>query len=272
MEPAVKAQAVIAAVLKEAKAEAPNRKAEGAPLVPIIAHATTSAAGDSATIDRGDTVHAVKPLTALVGGAKKTGAPAYVVEPVVVPDDTFELPDVFKHKRVSSAGERQTAPEKAAERERNRQAQEEAEQRRLRREREKTRRKERALRAQAEEESRDAGAVAGAASRAEAGNEATGTAPVTTGTDDDMNMNVQPPKLQKGQKQTKAPLPVVKALASKPVAKRLVRRPTLQSQLLLAIESKEVQVVLAVAVAALVLLALRIFASGNDMASFGNDW
>jgi len=188
--------------------------------------------------------------------AKKAAAPKYVAEPVVEPEDKFELPDAVKHKRAPSS--EMTAAEKAAERERQRKAQEEAELKKQRREEQKRQKKEKALKAQEEAEAAAAAAAAAqAAAEAAALKAAAAAAEAEKEAEAAEDAAVAP--VMKAASASKVPLPVVKAGAPKPTAKRPARRSQPVQVQLMAYVQEHQMVAAGLAVLLLALLVFRSF-------------
>jgi uncharacterized coiled-coil DUF342 family protein len=155
VEPAVKAQAVIAAAL-EAAATATPVEAVSQVVTPIAV-----SAHHSKNVSMEDASHLLGVVGAGAGAGVKVKKPKqqpkYVAEPVVVPDDNFTLPEAVLKKEPEPSA----AATKAAERERNRQLQAEAEAKKQKREAEKAKRK--ALAEQREKEALVKAKVAAAA-------------------------------------------------------------------------------------------------------------
>jgi hypothetical protein len=242
VEPAVKAQAVIAAALEAAAAgNVPSEDDE--PAAPVAnGHAAAPEPAAPAVV-------AIKP--------KKPKAHRVVVEPVVEPDDKFELPQVVLQR------ETEGAVDKAAERERNRRAQADAEARKAKREVEKAAKAEkRKLAAQlaAEAEAKEAAAAAAAAEAAAA--KAAAAAAKAELSDGEGAEGAANGVAKLSNTAAAKKLPMLKAAAPKPVAKRPAgaRKAAKRSQLQIIAQElmarKDFPMIAGVAVVVLLLLVL----------------
>lgn len=133
VQPAVKAQAVIAAALEAAAAAGVEGEAA------VVHEAPLVSAHHSENISMEDFSRLAGAHGAGEAKAKKPKQqPKYIAEPVLVPEDNFTLPEAVLKKNAEPST---AAATKAAERERNRQLQAEAEARKLKKEMEKAKRK-----------------------------------------------------------------------------------------------------------------------------------
>ncbi|KAL4422959.1 hypothetical protein ABPG75_009156 [Micractinium tetrahymenae] len=151
VDPAKKAEAAIAALLEQARTAA-RAKAAAAAAAELVAAPAAASEGDSeeaapAAAARGpreivgleaEAAAEAARAAARAAAKPKAAAPARHVEPVVEPEDKFELPEVVRVKEGASS-----AQDKAAERERNRRAMEEATARKARKQQEKDRKRQR---------------------------------------------------------------------------------------------------------------------------------
>jgi uncharacterized coiled-coil DUF342 family protein len=138
VEPALKAQAVIAAALEAASVADAEATAVVAQPIAVSAHHSKNVSLEDASLLAG----AAGISGAATGGVKAKKSkqqPKYIAaEPLVEPEDNFTLPEAALKKEAEPST---TAATKAAERERNRQLQAEAEARKQKREAEKAKRK-----------------------------------------------------------------------------------------------------------------------------------
>ncbi|GAB4819972.1 hypothetical protein N2152v2_007018 [Parachlorella kessleri] len=141
VDPAVKAEQVIAAVLEEAKGSIMRVKAAAASAAAAAAVAPALAEPEAATVAAEPESAAAK-LAAAAKPPKprKAEAPRHLVMVPVLPPDNFQLPESIKGKKAPSAEEL-----KELEREHNRQAQVEAERRKQRKQQEREKKRQRAL-------------------------------------------------------------------------------------------------------------------------------
>ena len=212
VEPAVKAQAVIAAAL-EAAATGAWADSEGEPDHHLYSSGGISVAAVGAVETVAPAVPAATPRT------KKSKQAAYIAEPVVIPEDNFTLPD-----SVLKRSEGDPSKDKAAERERNRQLQAEAEAKKKKREEDKIKKKEKSAQQAGKREqeaaAKAAKAAAAAATAAKAAAAKAAVAAEKAAEEEDEEAPENMSIYQKGK--MGAPLNVLKAGAPKPVAKRPV--------------------------------------------------
>ncbi|KAI3430638.1 hypothetical protein D9Q98_005231 [Chlorella vulgaris] len=263
VDPAKKAEATIAALMEEAREEA--RRARAAAAAAAAAEHESSAAASAAHAAAAEREAAGGPAEAAAGGAEGeaaggggaagevtvVGAPPELtagkghhgkahkaaaakrppVEPVVVPEEKFELPEAARLKEKTPSSHEL----KELDRERNRQAREEAERRKGKKAAEKQRKRERqdqlaraaaAAATSAAEAAASAQAAAASAARLATAHEAEAGTSDSASSDGGAAAPAAEPaasapeqRKRSGGKQS-APLPVVKAMAPKPAARR----------------------------------------------------
>lgn len=186
VDPAKKAEATIAALLEEAREEARRAKAAAAAAEAAERDAAAAASAAEASLAAAEREQAAAARTVVGLEEEGAGAPrqharpprpaaarhvAPAVEPVVVPDENFELPEVVRTLKEKTPSSQEL---KELERERQRQAREEAERRKAKKAAEKEKKKARLLAAAARaQEAAAAAQVAAAAAVAAVGAEDT---------------------------------------------------------------------------------------------------